>query len=322
MPKTLKLQNKKSQAFKNITAQKESRKKNSPKLKIKPLRISSTKKNKIIRSSQSIALVKEKSQTYKHFSQTRVKNPLLKNSQEATFQTTLLLGGSSNFYKSESVSSKQLGFVQIVPQLNFKNGQSLNLRLFATQATDAEQKTSLLDTRVIYALKPVVDNNDVTVTFRAKTYFPTNKDKMEEEYFRSAAALNTLTVLNIPQVSFAKLRHSMDFHKNFHKWDRNQEGNKNISHFWSHNLTLLLSISSKFKFSSTGGYHLNWQYDLSKKENFLFEQEVNYQVEKNVTIAGGVTNQGSFWKNGGAESNISVFDESNSEFYGYVAYQF
>ena len=105
--------------------------------------------------------------------------------------------------------------------------------------------------------------------------------------------------------------------------DSRLEGNPNIRWRLGQKLGLSYQFSQKFMANIIFGYTYDWSFNSTRlSDNFYDQQEIVYYYNQTLSLALGHINRGDAVKANGTESNLSLFNTNNSQFYSSLKFDF
>lgn len=218
---------------------------------------------------------------------------------------------STNLYSDTSSSKESSMALTMIPTIHFKNQTKLVVTGILSRDISEEHKTKFSNTRLDYSLRSI-ENKALKLTVTPGIVLPTDYDLYETDSLRGAASLGLPTVLKIP-VENLKVIYAPRFTKNFHEFNTNANYRSNLEYSLRHRLQLGYEVTSKLSIGLVSDFTQGWTYRGTAKQSFAMAQEISYALSKQLSAAVSHSNEGSAKKQGGAGSNIEMFNDHTSQ---------
>ncbi|MCB0350789.1 MAG: hypothetical protein KDD38_06375 [Bdellovibrionales bacterium] len=221
----------------------------------------------------------------------------------------------SNLRESSDPEYAASSYLDIAASYKVFAKASISAQAALEQALYADQETSISNTILSLNRDPIniADNRKLNIsTF---TLLPTNEKDRIENSLRSAFGLTTgisqkFSLFNLPSTA----SYSLSYLQNFHEFERTNLRGPNLDNRVRHTLGLIQNLPGKVTLSLIGRYQTGWTYQGALKTSFLLSEELAFDFNKTGQVYVAHTNNGDALGANGVDSNISIYDKSNSAF--------
>lgn len=233
------------------------------------------------------------------------------------FHSTLQLSRSSNFYKEGTADNETSTDLLINPSYSLSEQLSIAAKSTLSHDETKAKDTTLSNTSISLKIKGPQISDNTQSNFVVGGLLPTNTENKKTERLQGGAILGTSvsnTLLNLTTT------YALILQRNFHEYTVNADGRPNVQYSLKHDLTLEYAFSDLWSISADGIYKNGWTYKNFERHTFATEIDLNYNVNKQLSISVGLANEGNALKPNGTESNISVYDENTSKILASVTF--
>ena len=304
------------------------------------LAITKTPDKKAIELPYFVEPIKEESLTSSTEEKQKIKNSPVKNTDSLTELKTQVkqklpikvsaeLSSVSNTYKAGSPSHKAYS----VFSLNMSYSSKKYISSLSTGVTQyhtnysypfeaSKGSTDYNNTTLSIARKSIPINHNYSYSYKLKSTVATSY--YDRRYSSLQAGIGASANLNQKTQLFSlpiSLGYSLGVNRLFHKYTRSSFDTANIKNIFLGQFSLSHKFAKNFSFSFSGGLTYYQTYQNSLLEAFNFSQSLSYAFKENTEVSIGLTNKASTF-NAAGESNIALFDERSTSFYGSIAHTF
>jgi hypothetical protein len=233
---------------------------------------------------------------------------------------------STSLVDFQDGSRKDAAEFKLAPSVGFYGGSKLATEVTYSQnlrdETDIENDFS--DVPVSYSFKGTPLNwfkdSKTKIGYFLTAVVPASKISTKRDQLQTSVS-GKINLSAAPKEDGVSAGVSVSAGRNFHAYEEDINGN--VLNQYSSNQTLSLGYSyGSLSLSLDYIHRTRWTYRGNIKEAFELDEEIGYDLTKNINIAIGHTNAGAALKANGADSNIDFYNENSSMVYASLALSF
>ncbi len=227
---------------------------------------------------------------------------------------------STNLYDDTSSLKASSMDLWILPEVNFRNGSNISLTAILSRDISEEHRTKFSTTRVEYTLN-TFENKWLKASLVPALILPTDYVLYETDSLRGGIGMTVPITFKLPMKNLV-FSYKPRFTKNIHEFNVNANFNSNIEYSIRHQVQIAYNLTERIELGFVNNFVQGWTYRGTAKQSFTFEQSISYAASKNLSLELDHSNEGPAKKQGGAGSNVEVFNEHTSQISFGVGYAF
>jgi hypothetical protein len=235
------------------------------------------------------------------------------------YSVKAIFSRSTSLIDFQDGSRKDAAEFKLAPSVGFYGGGKLSTEVTYSQnlRDEADVENDFSDVPVIYAFKGTslnwLKDAKTTLGYSVTAVAPISKTSTQRDQLQTSVS-GRVSLSAAPKEDGLSAAVSVSAGRNFHAYEEDINGN--ILNQYSSNQTLSFGYSyGNLSVSADYIHRTRWTYRGNIKEAFELDEEIGYDLTKNINVAIGHTNAGSALKANGADSNIDFYNENSSVVY-------
>lgn len=196
---------------------------------------------------------------------------------------------------------------------------TLSTKAVVSKENNGQKNTSISNTKIILGIKGYQFNDYLTSVHSVTGVVPTNEESQKIDRLQSAMSISNGFTYTLPSI---KIDYRLGLARNFHEFNVNAEGKANIEYTLSNLLGVDIPVIGGFHVSGDILYKNSRTYGNFERSSFIFNADLNYDINENFTMNVGTSNDASALKANGVDSNISAYDDKSSVLRAGLAYTY
>jgi hypothetical protein len=237
--------------------------------------------------------------------------------RKSPFALNLALEMSEKIQKDEFTPKENSLTMTFEPIYKFSEIFVGSAKIAINQDNFGQHETTMSDGTIALGIKGYDFSPEFKTVHSLGTVVPVTEKSTETD--RLQGTLSTSNGIAFSGLYF-NLTYKLGLVRFFHEFTQNAEGSPNLQYRISHLLDLKIPITDQFSLSTVGAYRTGWTYKGFERFGFIFDADLNYDLNKNLAIFIGTSTDGNALKSNGVDSNITVFDENTSSYRMGISY--
>lgn len=231
---------------------------------------------------------------------------------------------STNLKSLDDADSDVSNGFRLSPSYVLNNLYSTSADVSLTQSLSGEEKTELNNIRLYLRRQPKTFLS-LSTTYAPSLFgdLPTNEDNRIDNTFRGAVGSSLSLAYNFYLLGQSgKISYTPSVLKNFHEFESSNADLPNLSYRVRHSILLSQELGRFITVSALGYYQTGWTYQNAFRTFFHLSQKISLNITSNSSIFLGHSNEGDSLQANGVDTNIALYDQSNSSFSAGIAANF
>lgn len=229
------------------------------------------------------------------------------------------LSASSNTFANETPEADRGMDLDMTAGLKLNNTLSFAARVIVSKSLVGQQDTKVNDAALTMTIKGFQISDQISSLHSVAGIAPTSEASKETDRLQGAVSL--MSGLKFAP-TFGEFQYRLSLRRNFHEFEINAAGKKNLEYSFSHRILSSIPLIGKLRLDTDFIFRDSKTYNGDQRNSFSSILGLVYAVNNNFETYISTSNEGSAIKDNGRDSNISAFDDKSSTFAAGVTYVF
>ncbi|NDD92349.1 hypothetical protein EBZ37_09715 [bacterium] len=232
-------------------------------------------------------------------------------------RTTAIFDLGSNLYPVGSEFYSASSSLVLIPNYRFHPSWSVGMVLSASKDWTGESELTLLDPALKLSRSAATLNPYLSIAPSFGIVLPVSERTRSRESMivaaRSSLRLNAdLAALKKPVVQNVSASYELGVSRAFHEYSTSSSGSVNTAWRISNLASVAYTFNPKWSVSADFMRSVGLSYQGGARHAFSVGETLNYEFDPRVSFSVGHSNEGDVLRANGVDSNISIFDSTNS----------